>query len=112
MTAEQDTSRKGYAIFQVEITDWDTYLNEYVLPTAEIIEDHGGEVIISSPDPEVMEGEWDHSMTGVIEFPSVEDARACYNDPAYEELKSIRHESTEYANAIICPESSLDNPPS
>ncbi|MFC4440479.1 MULTISPECIES: DUF1330 domain-containing protein [Natrialbaceae] len=98
-------------IFQEEITDWEKYLNEYLPPTTETIEDHGGEVIIGIPDPDVVEGEWDHSMTAVIEFPSVEDSRAWYDDPTYEELKPIRHEASEYANAIICPGFSPDDLP-
>jgi uncharacterized protein (DUF1330 family) len=43
-------------------------------------------------------------MTVVIEFDSVEDARAWYTDPDYEEVKPIRLEACEYANAILTPE--------
>lgn len=111
MTPDSDTSRKGYAIFQEEITDWDTYLEEYLPPAADTIEDHGGNVLVGNPDPEVVEGEWDHSMTVVIEFPSVEDAHAWYNDATYEEVKPLRHESSEYAHAIISPSFSPDDLP-
>ena len=111
MTADADTSRKGYAIFLEEITDWETYLNEYIPPTTETLEAHGGELIIGAPDPEVVEGEWDHSMTAVIEFPSVEDARAWYNDETYAELKPLRLEACEYANAVIVPQFSPDDLP-
>lgn len=111
MPTETDTSRKGYAVFQEEITDWDRYLNDYLPTAAETIEDHGGEVIVGDPEPDVIEGEWDHSMTVVIEFPSVEDAQAWYTDPAYEDVIPIRLEASEYAHAIICPEFSPDDLP-
>jgi uncharacterized protein (DUF1330 family) len=103
MSTESDTSRKGYAIFQEKIEDWDRYMEEYLPTASETIEDHGGEVIVGIPDPDIVEGEWDHSLTVVVEFPSVAAAQAWYSDPAYEEVKQIRIESSEYANAVICP---------
>lgn len=111
MSTETDTSRKGYAIFTEKITDWDRYLNDYLPTAAETIEDHGGEVIVGHPDPDVIEGEWDHSPVVVIEFPSVEDAKAWYNDPTYQEVVPIRVEASDYAHAVICPEFSPDDFP-
>ncbi len=82
---------------------------------AETIEKHEGTVLVNTTDPEVLEGEWDHSRTVVVEFPSVEAARAWYTGPAYEEVKPVRIESSEYANAVIYPELSprdrTDPPP-
>jgi uncharacterized protein (DUF1330 family) len=104
MSTDSDTARKGYVIFQGKLEDWEKYLNEYTPRAVETIEDHGGKVIIADDDPDVIEGEWDRHMTVVIEFPSLEDARAWYNDPEYEKVKPIRHEASEYANAVICPE--------
>ena len=109
--SETDTSSKGYAIFIETISDWDRYLNEYFPPASETVEEHGGTVLVGNPDPDVIEGEWDHNMTVVLEFDSVEDAQAWYNDPAYEEVKPIRHEACEYAHAIISPEFSPDDLP-
>jgi len=104
MSTEGDTSDKGYAIFQEEITDLDRYLNEYLPTAAETIQKHDGTVLVNTTDPEVIEGEWDHSRTVVVEFPSVEAAREWYTDPAYEEGKPVRIEASEYANAVICSE--------
>ena len=111
MSTETDHSRRGYAIFIEEITDWDSYLEEYLPAAGETVDDHGGELTVWDRDPEVIEGEWDHNMTVVVEFPSVEDAKAWYNDPDYEELKSIRHEACEYSHAIITPEFSAEDLP-
>lgn len=81
MSTETDTSRKAYAIFIETITDWDSYLNDYLPPAGETVEDHGGTLLVGNPDPDVVEGEWDHNVTVVVELDSVEDARAWYNDP-------------------------------
>ena len=106
-----ESSRKGYAIFLEEITDWESYLNDYLPVAAKTIEDHGGEVIVGHPDPEVIEGEWEHGMNVVIEFPSVEDVQAWYDDPEYQEVKPIRVEASEYAHAVICPSFSPEDLP-
>lgn len=111
MSTETDASRKGYAIFTEKITDWERYLNDYLPTAAETIEDHGGAVIVGHPDPDVIEGEWDHSPVVVIEFPSVEDAKAWYTDPTYQEVVPIRVEASEYAHAVICPAFSPDDLP-
>lgn len=104
MATETATSRKGYAIFIEEVTDWDSYLNEYLPAAGETLAAHGGTLTVWSRAPDVLEGEWDHNMTVVVEFPSVEDARAWYGDPAYEELIPIRRAACEYAHAILTPE--------
>lgn len=111
MTPETDGSRKGYAIFVEQITDWDRYLNEYLPAAGETLEDHGGTLAVWNREPDVIEGEWEHNVTVVLEFPSVEDARAWYDGPAYEEVKPIRHDACEYAHAIITPEFSPEDLP-
>lgn len=111
MSSKTDASRKGYVIFVEEIVDWDLYLNEYLPPAGETLEDHGGTLAVWNEDPDVIEGEWNHNMTVVLEFPSVEDARAWYSDPAYEEVKPIRHEACEYAHAVISSAFSPDDLP-
>ena len=109
MSSEPNSSRKGYAIFVEQITDWDSYLNEYLPPAGETVEAHGGTLTVWNENPDVIEGKWDHNMTVVVEFPSVEDARAWYNDPAYKEVMSIRHEACGYAHAIITPQFSPED---
>jgi len=101
MSTEADTSGKGYAIFVEEITDWDRYLEDYLPPAGEVVDAHDGTLRVWDGEPDVIEGEWDHNMTVVVEFPSVEEARAWYEDPAYQEVKSIRHEACEYSHAVI-----------
>jgi len=104
MAIDSESSRKGYAIFVEEITDWDSYMNEYLPAADETLDPHDGTLTVWNKDPEVIEGDWDHNMTVVVEFPTVEDARAWYEGLAYEEVKPIRHDACEYAHAIITPE--------
>lgn len=108
MTTEPDepstSTRKGYVLVQVEITDRDQYTNDYIPTAVETIDAHGGRVLVAEDDPHLLEGEWDYNWTVVVEFPSVEDAHAWYTDERYEAVKPIRHEATEAENGVIVPE--------
>lgn len=103
-TTETDASRKGYVLVTEEITDREQFLNDYVPTAVETIDAHGGRVLVGAPDPETLEGEWDHNFSVVLEFPSVEDARRWYGDTAYEAVKPARHEACEYTNMVIAAE--------
>ena len=111
MSQDVDTSRKGYAIFVEKIADWDRYLTDYLPTAGETIEAHDGTILVGNPDPDVIEGKWEHNMNVVVEFPSVADAKNWYNDPDYEAVRPIRMEACEYANAIITPAFSPEDLP-
>lgn len=96
-----DTERKGYLIAVDEITDMERFTDEYLLTAAKTIDDYDGEVLVGSFDPEVIEGEWDHNLTVVVEFPSVETVKEWYNDETYQEVKQVRHDTCEYSNLLI-----------
>jgi len=57
-------------------------------------------VLAVDPGPQVLEGEWHGNQTVVLEFPSVEAARAWYASPAYEQAKPLRQAAAE-TNAVI-----------
>lgn len=103
MSSDTGESQKGYALFQIEVTDHERFGAEYVPPTMETIEAHGGRVLVSAGAPEVLEGEWAYNRTVVVEFPTVEDARAWYDDETYREATEVRHETTGAENVVIVP---------
>jgi len=96
-----DTERKGYVIAVDQITDRDRFMDEYLPATAETIAAHDGEVLVGSTDPDVIEGDWDHSLTVVVEFPSVEAAEGWYHDETYQEVMQVRHDTCEYTDLVI-----------
>jgi uncharacterized protein (DUF1330 family) len=51
---------------------------------------HGGHLLARSSDPEVLEGEAFRGRLVIIEFPSMEAARAFYYSPEYQQAKAIR----------------------
>jgi uncharacterized protein (DUF1330 family) len=51
--------------------------------------DYGGEFLMISDEPEVIEGEWSGRLV-VMKFPDAEKARAWYDSPEYHDVRKIR----------------------
>lgn len=99
--SESAQSQKGYLIAVEGITDRERYMNEYFPVAAETTAAHDGEALVFSFDPTMLDGEWGHDLTIVLEFPSVQAAKEWYADDALQEVRQIRHETTAYSNKIV-----------
>ena len=92
---------KGYVIFTETVRDqprYDAYLQKAV-PT---VLQSGGRALAMHTGADVIEGQWPGKLTVVLEFDSVEAARAWYESPAYQAVIGERHASAD-ANAVIVP---------
>ena len=69
---------KGYAIARVSISD-DARYADYRSGTLASLEPYEGRFIVRGGETECVEGSWDVDRTVVIEFPSMEQARAWYH---------------------------------
>lgn len=107
-----DRGESGYVIAVDEIIDTNRFTDEYVPVAAETIEAYGGEVLVRSFDPDVLEGKWDHTSVIVVEFPSVVDAKAWYDDETYQVAAQVRRDACRYTNLVITPESGRHAEPS
>jgi uncharacterized protein (DUF1330 family) len=79
---------KGYWIAHVDVRDaavYDTYRAANAAPFAEF----GAHFLVRGGAAEIVEGT-SKSRTVVIEFPTIEAARACYASPAYRAAKALR----------------------
>jgi uncharacterized protein (DUF1330 family) len=101
ITSESGQSQKGYVIALDGITDRERYMTEYFPIAAETTAAHDGEALVISVDPTVLEGEWRHDLTIVLEFPSVQPAKEWYTDDALQEVQQVLHETTAYSNKIV-----------
>lgn len=104
----QHTDRPGYVLAVAQITDMDRFLGEYVPAAGEAMQRYDGEVLVSSVEPDVIEGDWDHNLTFLAKFPSVAAAEDWYADEGYKAAKEIREEISEYTHWIHLPEFSPD----
>lgn len=78
-----------YIIARVEVTDWTKY-REYTQATPAAIARYGGKFIVRGGDILTLEGEPENRRLVVIEFPSMEQAKAFYNSPEYGAAKKLR----------------------
>jgi uncharacterized protein (DUF1330 family) len=64
---------------------------------------YGGEVMASDTQATLVEGTA-RTMNAVIRFPSKEAALGLYNDPAYQDAKRIRQNSTRNVSMVLVDE--------
>ena len=91
---------KGYIIFTEAIHDreaMDTY-SQAAIPT---IMGAGSNVLVAAQDAEVLEGEWHGSQTVILEFESVEAAKAWYESDEYQAAIPLRQAAADCNVAIL-----------
>jgi uncharacterized protein (DUF1330 family) len=98
--------KKGYAVILLDVHDQVRYV-DYARRATEIEDRHGGRPLVASDAEEVVEGDWPAERVVVLEFPSLDHARAWYNDPDYQDLIPFRREAT--SSNILFVEGFLDN---
>lgn len=90
---------KGYIIFTEDVRDPDA-LSAYAKAAVPTVLASGGRPIIAGGAADVLEGEWHGHQTVLIEWDSVEAARAWYDSPEYQAIIGQRHASA-HSNAAI-----------
>lgn len=72
----------AYILIELKM-DERTWLRDYVPPVEALIAKHGGRYIARAFEYEQLEGERRPDVVVILEFPSMDAARAWYNDPEY-----------------------------
>jgi uncharacterized protein (DUF1330 family) len=90
---------KGYVILTEAINDR-AGMDAYSRAAAPAIMSGGASILVVDPQPEVLEGQWHGNQTVVLEFASVEAARAWYDSAAYKQAKPLRQAAAD-TNAVI-----------
>lgn len=90
---------KGYWIGRINVHDAERY-KDYIATATPAYREYGARFIIRGGDFDAVEGEA-RARNVVIEFPSVEAARDCYNSDTYSRAKQIRQEVSEGELIII-----------
>ena len=92
----------AYIVFEANVHDT-AWREKYAEPTKKLIEKHGGRYLALSPALVKLEGDRALPNVGVIiEFPSVEAAKAWHSDPDYQPLLALR-QSGSNAEAVLVP---------
>ena len=84
-----------YAIGRLTCDDW-SWLTQYGPTTAALIEKHGGRYLVRGGDMQHVEGSQAlPSAIVMLEFPSMEKARAWYDDPEYAPMIELRKKHSQ-----------------
>lgn len=83
----------AYIVAEVTVVDADVY-ETYKPLSAETISAHGGTYRIRGGNVESLEGEPVEGRFLIVEFPTVEAARAWYFSPEYSEARKLRTQAS------------------
>ena len=61
----------------------------------------GGRFVVRGGPTEILEGAWQPSRLVLLEFPSVERARAWWNSPEYAEARALRQATSDGTLIIL-----------
>ncbi len=92
---------KAYFIFTEAVKDIEA-LNAYLGKAAPTAAPHGGVPLVIHDSPDVIEGSWHGDRVVVVEFPSMEAAKAWYQSDDYQAVIGERFAAAD-CNAVLVP---------
>lgn len=90
----------AYVIVDVTVTNPERY-PEYTRLVPATIEQYGGRFIVRGGAVEGLEGDWRPQRLVVIEFPSLEQAKAWYHSPEYAPARELRWQYSDARFLIV-----------
>ena len=81
----------AYVIVDIEVTDPEGY-KEYAKMAPEAVKLYGGKYIARGGPNETLEGVWYAKRLVILEFPSVQQAKAWLDSPEYAPARVLRHQ--------------------
>jgi uncharacterized protein (DUF1330 family) len=90
----------AYVIFDIHVDDHDAYA-PYREPAGAAVEQYGGRYLARGGASEVLEGEWDVDRLVILEFPSMDQARAFYRSPEYQKVVPIRQGASRGRGVLL-----------
>jgi uncharacterized protein (DUF1330 family) len=84
----------AYLLIRVNVTDWDRY-SAYMAQTPAALARYQGRFIARGGRSVTLEGPEESRRLALVEFPSLELARAFYASPDYQAAMALRHGACE-----------------
>jgi len=94
-------SNPVYMIGMIDVKDFQTYAEQYGMPVGEMFAEVGAEIVVATPQVEVLEGEWPGNWTVVVKVPSAEIARSLYNSEEYAPFRKARQDELANSTTLI-----------
>jgi uncharacterized protein (DUF1330 family) len=90
----------AYAVVQVEVKD-PVHYEGYKKMVPASLEKYGGRFVVRGGQVHPMEGTWAPKRFVLVEFPSVEQAKAWWASPEYAEAKALRQATADSQLIIV-----------
>ena len=90
----------AYVVVDIEVTNPSLYQRYKDLAGAAVAK-HGGKYLARGGATTVLEGSWQPKRLVVLEFPSVEKAKAWWASTDYKEAKELRQQSAKTEMVIV-----------
>lgn len=84
----------AYMIVRMNVTDWDQY-KEYTKATPAVVEQYGGRFLVRGGETATLEGPEEMNRIVVIEFASLDQAKAFYGSAEYQAAARLRQGAAE-----------------
>lgn len=91
---------KAYVIVDITIRDHNRYEDYKKLTPASLVP-FDGQFVVRGGNAEVLEGDWQPGRIVVLEFPSVEKAKAWWSSSGYAPAKALRQSSAETQMIVV-----------
>jgi uncharacterized protein (DUF1330 family) len=91
---------KAYVIVDVKIHDHSRY-DDYKQLTPASLVPFDGKFVVRGGTTETLEGNWEPGRIVVLEFPSMERAKAWWSSEGYAPAKAIRQASSETRMIVV-----------
>ncbi len=91
---------KAYLIVTLTVHD-EAMFAEYRKQVGGTAKPFGGQFLAAGGKATVLEGQWEHPGTVIVEFPSRESSERCYESAAYQKIIGLRLKSTSGSLVIL-----------
>jgi uncharacterized protein (DUF1330 family) len=98
--SNEEFQMKAYLIVKLTVHD-EGMFTEYRKQVGDTAKLFGGQFLAAGGKAIVLEGQWEHPSTVVVEFPSRESAERWYESAAYQKIIGLRLKSTRGSLVIL-----------
>lgn len=97
----QDADGPVYLLASLKVADLEAYMRDYGFPLMPMLLEAGAEVLVATPQVEVLEGDYTSNFSVIVRFPSREAAERWYGSAEYQSLIAVRQELTDQAMSTL-----------
>lgn len=90
-----------YLLAQSEVTDAETFFEQYGPAAFATLQEHGATVHFGAQSHQAIEGDWTGNWTALVSFPSEAAAMDWYHSPAYAAARPLRLAASAEGRLIL-----------